>query len=92
MKSLRKPLVYPPPGQAVVTVREAKAHFSALLARAAAGEEITIAWHGQPRARLTAIGDDKVLRVDKNWLRSMPVRRTGAGSEDIIRADRDGRG
>ena len=39
----------------MVTVREAKAHFSRLLARVQAGEEIVIAKAGHPMARLVPI-------------------------------------
>jgi prevent-host-death family protein len=77
----------------VVSVREAKARFSAMVARAAAGEEITIAWHGVPRARLAPLPlDDKIFHVDRAWLRSMPVHRQSSRSEDLVRADREGRG
>ena len=74
-------------------MREAKAQFSALIASAAAGEEITIAWHGIPRARLTSLPSvGKPFRVDRAWLGSMPVCAKSTRSEDLIRADREGRG
>jgi prevent-host-death family protein len=38
-----------------VSVFEAKAQFSALIARAEAGEEITISRHGRPAARLVPV-------------------------------------
>ncbi len=38
-----------------VNVQQAKAQFSKLLARVAAGEEVVIAQSGQPVARLTAV-------------------------------------
>lgn len=84
---------YPlPAGGAVVSVREAKAHFSALVDRAAGGEEITITWHGQARARLAAVRADAIpLRVNRAWLRSMPVRKGGSRAEALVRADRDAR-
>ena len=90
---MKQPTVYSPTVGTVISVREAKAQFSALVARAAGGEEITLSWHGQPRARLVplhAAGD--VFRVDREWLKSMPIRAHGKRSEDHIRADRDGRG
>jgi prevent-host-death family protein len=41
---------------AQINVHEAKTHFSKLLARASAGEEIVIAKAGKPVARLMPIG------------------------------------
>ena len=73
-------------------MREAKAHFSALVGRAAEGEEITITWHGRARARLGALRSDAIpLRVNRAWLRSMPVRKGGSRAETLVRADRDAR-
>ena len=43
---------------AIVNVHEAKTHFSKLLERAHAGEEITIAKAGKPYARLVKLGDE----------------------------------
>ena len=40
-----------------VNIHEAKTHFSRLVERAAAGEEIVIAKAGQPRARLVPLVD-----------------------------------
>lgn len=74
-------------------MREAKAKFSSLVGRAADGEEITITWHGRPRARLVPVPDEgPPLRVDRDWLRSMPVRKAGRRAEALVRADRDARG
>lgn len=42
--------------QVVVNVHDAKTHFSRLLERVAAGDEVTIAKAGKPVARLVAIG------------------------------------
>ena len=85
---------YPPVSSGTtVSVREAKAHFSALVDRAAAGEEITISWHGQARARLTAMRPAAVpLRVNRDWLFSMPVGTNSSRAESLVRADRDGKG
>jgi len=86
-------VAYPSAKGAVVSVREAKAQFSALVSRAAEGEEITIAWHGRPRARLAPLRvEGGVFRVDRAWLKSMPVRGHGRRSEELVRTDRDGRG
>ena len=93
MKSVKKRGDYPSAAGAGVSVREAKAQFSALVARAAEGEEITISWHGRPRARLAPLRDtNAVFRVDRAWLKSMKVRAHGQRSDELVRADRDARG
>ena len=48
---------------AQVNVHEAKTHFSKLLARVAAGEEIVIARAGKPVAKLVPMGQQKKRRV-----------------------------
>ena len=48
---------------AQVNVHDAKTHFSKLLARAAAGEEIIIAKAGKPVAKLVPIEQKKKRRV-----------------------------
>jgi prevent-host-death family protein len=59
---------------AQVNVHEAKTHFSKLLARASAGEEIVIAKAGKPVARLMPIGqlavNKRVPGIDKGkiWM------------------------
>ena len=79
--------------RAVLSVREAKAHFSSLIRRAAKGEETTITWHGQARARISAVrADGDGFHIDREWLKSMPDRRRGALAEELVRADRDSRG
>ena len=86
-------VVYTTGGGTVFSVREAKAHLSALVSRAAKSEEITITWHGQSRARLAPIPSDAgVLRMNRTWLRSQPLCRHGARAKDLVRADRDARG
>jgi prevent-host-death family protein len=93
MKATKKHLYASPAAGAVVSVREAKAQFSALVARAATGEEITLSWHGKPRARLVPLqAAGTVFRVDRDWLRSMPVRGHGKRAEELVRAERDSRG
>ena len=92
MKTTKKASNYSSTAGAVMSVREAKARFSALVARAADGECITITSHGRPRARIAPISaDENALRVDRAWLRSMTVRPRGRRSEEIVRADRDSR-
>ena len=89
----RKTGDYPTTAPAALSVREAKAHFSALLERAAEGEEIVITWHGRPRARLAPIREKGApLRVDRAWLDSMPVLKEEPRAEALVRTDRDGRG
>ena len=52
----------------IVNVHEAKTHFSKLLERAHAGEEITIAKAGKPYARLVRIENaPKVRRIPGGW-------------------------
>ena len=87
------PVVYPSGAGTVCSVREAKAQLSALVTRASKGEEITITWHGQSRARLAPIlADSGVLRVNRAWLRSQPLKARGVRAEDLVRSDRDARG
>lgn len=76
-----------------IAVREAKAQFSALVERAAAGEEIVITWHGQPRARLLPLAEERsILRVDREWLDTMQVSNPKTRAENLVRDDRDNRG
>ncbi len=76
-----------------IAVREAKAHFSALVERAAAGEEIVITWHGRPRARLLPLAEERnILRVDREWLGAMRVDNPRTPAETLVRGDRDNRG
>ena len=78
---------------AKVAVREAKAQFSALVERAAAGEEIVITWHGRPRARLLPLAEERgTLRVDREWLDTMRVSGSETPAANMVRADRDNRG
>ena len=46
-----------------VNIHEAKTHLSSLLARVAAGEEVTIAKSGKPVAKLTSIESSQKKRV-----------------------------
>lgn len=50
----------------VINIHEAKTHFSKLIERVLAGEEITIAKAGKPVARLSAIRDRPSRRVPGN--------------------------
>ena len=53
---------------ALVSLYEAKTHLSSLVDRAAAGEEIIIAKHGIPHARLVPITTQSQWRVPANVL------------------------
>jgi prevent-host-death family protein len=93
MTHAKKTVDYPVGKGGSMSVREAKAKFSALVGRAAEGEEITITCHGQPRARLVPVSaDGAALRVDRVWLKSMPVQKSGSRAEKLVRDDRDARG
>jgi prevent-host-death family protein len=48
---------------ATVNVYEAKSHFSELISRAEAGEDIVIARHGRPVVRLVAVAAARPDRV-----------------------------
>ncbi len=50
----------------VVNIHDAKTHFSKLIERVLAGEEITIARAGKPVARLSAIRESPRRRVPGN--------------------------
>jgi prevent-host-death family protein len=77
----------------VVTVRDAKAHLSALLEWVAAGHELTITSDGQPKAKLIkadATEQRKVFQGMGDYLLKQPIHR-GPPAEEIIRAERDSR-
>jgi prevent-host-death family protein len=77
----------------VVTVRDAKAHLSALLEWVSAGHELTITSDGQPKAKLvsvTATKPRKVFMGMGDYLMKQPIHR-GPSAEEIIRAERDSR-
>jgi prevent-host-death family protein len=52
----------PPTVRETVSLYEAKTHLSALVDRAAEGEEIVIAKSGKPKARLVPLDDARPLR------------------------------
>ena len=87
----RDATVAEPPARAI-NVRAAKDGLSGLLEEAARGNEIVITSDGEPKARLVAVRRArKPFRVDWAWLESQPVS-AQALAEDVIRADREGRG
>ena len=78
-----------------ISVRSAKTHFSALLDLVAGGREITITSDGRPKAVLSPVAKGKARKVfTGTWehLKKMPLQTEGPFAEEIIRADRDGRG
>jgi prevent-host-death family protein len=78
-----------------IPVRAAKAKLSALLELVAGGQEVTITSDGVPKAVLSPVGkkaSPKVFTGTWEHLKKMPPWRGGPTAEEIIRADRDGRG
>lgn len=78
----------------IVTVRDAKAHLSALLEWVAGGREVTITSDGKPKARLVAALPElprRVFRGMGDFLLKQPIDR-GPTGEALIRDDRDSRG
>ena len=75
----------------VTNVRNAKAHLSELLDRAAAGEEIVITSDGKPKARIVAVGAAiKPFRVNRRLL-ARRARENATPAEVLVRDDRDTR-
>ena len=73
-----------------VSLADAKAHLSALVEEASAGEEVCITRHGKPMARLVPVERTrKPIDVDalEALAASMPHQTEGAG--DFIRRMRD---
>jgi len=65
----------------VVTVRDAKAHLSALLEWVAAGNELTIISDGEPKARLvkaTSTKPRKIFQGMGDYLSKQPIHRGSA--------------
>jgi prevent-host-death family protein len=92
--TLREAVVLPGVGLSI-PVRAAKAKLSALLELVAGGQEVTITSDGVPKAVLSPIAKREQRKVfTGTWehLKKMPPWRGGATAEEIIRADRDGRG
>ena len=78
-----------------IPVRAAKAKLSALLEMVAGGQEVTITSDGKPKAVLLPITRHKPRKVftgTLEHLQTMPMQTEGPFAEEIIRADRDGRG
>ena len=78
-----------------IPVRAAKAKLSALLDLVAGGQEVTITSDGRPKAVLSPVGRHKARKVfTGTWdqLKKLPRQTEGPLADEIIRADRDGRG
>ena len=77
----------------VVSVRDAKAHLSALLKWVAAGHELTITSDGEPKARLVQAMTGEARKAFQgmgDYLLKQPIHR-GPSADAIIRAERDSR-
>jgi prevent-host-death family protein len=91
---LREAITLPGMGLSI-PVRAAKAKFSALLELVAGGQEVTITSDGKPKAVLSPVGKHRTQKVFTGMgdhLKSMPRQTKGPFADEIIRADRDGRG
>ena len=78
-----------------IPVRAAKAKLSALLEMVAGGQEVTITSDGVPKAVLSPVTKHRTRKVftgTMEHLKQMPMQTAGPFAEEIIRADRDGRG
>ncbi len=78
-----------------IPVRAAKAKLSALLELVAGGQEVTITSDGEPKAVLLPLSKRRPRKVfTGTWehLQTMPMQTEGPFADEIIRADRDGRG
>lgn len=89
--------IMPMPGVgASISVRAAKAHLSGLLDEVAAGREVVITSDGVPKARLVPMmtgTQRKPFSGTREHLKTMPKWKKGdLTADEIIRADRDGRG
>lgn len=91
---LREVAALPGIGPAI-SVRAAKAHLSALLDLVAGGTEVTITSDGKPKARLVSMATARPRKVFTgmgDYLKTMPMQTEGPFADEIVRADRDGRG
>jgi prevent-host-death family protein len=92
--TLREAVVLPGVGLSI-PVRAAKAKLSALLELVAGGQEVTITSDGKPKAVLLPVTRHQPRKVfTGTWehLQTMPLQTEGPFAEELIRADRDGRG
>jgi len=90
--ALREAIALPGIGLSI-PVRAAKAKLSALLEMVASGQEVVITSDGKPKAKLIPVAKTrKVFTGTWEHLKKMPKQSEGPFAEEIIRADRDGRG
>ena len=75
------------------SVRDAKAHLSALLEWVASGPELTITSDGQPKARLVSVAASKPRRVFAGMGDFLLRQRVhgGPSTDELIRAERKAR-
>ncbi len=72
-----------------VSVAEAKAHLSEIIAAAEAGEDVVITRRGEPVATLSPLPRPK-RKIDLDWLREMTAGMSvGEDSMTVIRQMRD---
>lgn len=90
---LREAVALPGVGLSI-PVRAAKAKLSALLEVVAGGQEVTITSDGKPKAKLVKAETKprKVFTGMGNYLKTMPMQTEGPFADEIVRAERDGRG
>lgn len=91
---LREAVVLPGVGLSI-PVRAAKAKLSALLELVAGGQEVTITSDGKPKAVLSPVSKTKPRKVftgTMEHLKKVPMQTEGPFADELIRADRDGRG
>ena len=91
---LREAVALPGVGLSI-PVRAAKAKLSALLELVAGGQEVTITSDGKPKAVLLPFTKHKARKVftgTLDQLQKMPMQTEGPFADELIRADRDGRG
>lgn len=92
--ALRETVALPGMGL-TIPVRAAKAKLSALLEMVAGGQEVTITSDGKAKAVLSPIGKHRPRKIFTGMgdhLKSMPMQTKGDFADEIVRADRDGRG
>jgi prevent-host-death family protein len=75
-----------------VTVRDAKAHLSALLEWVSGGREVMITSDGEPKARLVpaSVAPRKIFSGMGQFLLGQPIQR-GPTADELIREERDSR-
>lgn len=78
----------------VVSVRDAKAHLSALLEWVAGGHELTITSDGLPKARLVSVEEARPRKIFQGmgeYLSKQRIHR-GLSADEAVNQDRDARG